>query len=925
MSHQPSPSSLSCADQRQEGRQTAPAPANRKLLRTRGFTQYRIRLPRVDPYRLLLLLAMVTYVIVYTRLAFDLHAAMRTHRSDLGQIAQAVWNSSQGRFVEMTDNGFIATRMTDHVEPILALMSPVLWLWQDVRALLLLQVLLVALGAWPLYELALQQLDTLLSPRERSQIWQIEPLRRLTRPLALTVALAYLLTPQLQSAVLTEFHAAPLAVPFILWAFWAVGAERLGQFGIATLLVAATKEEMALLAAGLALWQCWRAGGNQRIGGRSRYFVMGRAAGLLGLCLLWFYLATFVIVPAHALQVYESDQSVYFARYGALGSSPTDIMKSLHPAAACVANCAGAGPACLPGFNRAVWPIESTGAEILLLSLPLLLANLLSAYPAQYYGDFHYSAPLVPYVAVSAAYGLARLWRWVGRYTSGSSASYQHMAAANTGVMAVVSLLTNARTALRPLIALSLTLWLLTWASVTYLQSGRGPGAARYDAVVESSTSHEHHRLLPYFLAQVPPDAAITATAAVHPHLSLRRYIYQFPLGVSELGTAGAATWALLDVTTNTDMAPGDLKRAVETMIAGEWGIVDGADGFLLLRRGASAKAIPSAFYDFVRSTATSTVSRSGAAAGSTTQLIHTSTADWPRWRQIRVQADWLVGEDVLTGPITPTLEIVTPDGELLQNLTTMASPALVWYPPARWQLGEHIHVTSLPLWLPRIWGLTTNPMTATGQAVADELVTALSADGQRALVDVVQYGAAGAIDLPLIPGSPPATMTRLNPATARFVDSAGNGTVTLQAWGTPTTISPGNTLSLWLRWSGNSWPKDKTVFVHLRADGRTLTQRDGVPRFFVYYAPDTLLAQRGVIDDLRQLPIPTELHKGDRVSVVVGLYDTKSGVRSAIVDGAGTVVGDEWHIGEFVVQSAPVPDQACAMIPASCDAQVKR
>ncbi|MEZ4725842.1 MAG: DUF2079 domain-containing protein [Caldilineaceae bacterium] len=117
---------------------------------------------------------------------------MRTHKADLGQIAQAIWNSSRGRFMESTDTGIIASRLTDHVEPMLALISPVLWLWDDVRALLLLQVIFVAVGAWPLYELALLLLDKTLTPRERTHIWQIEPLRQLTLPMALALALAYL-------------------------------------------------------------------------------------------------------------------------------------------------------------------------------------------------------------------------------------------------------------------------------------------------------------------------------------------------------------------------------------------------------------------------------------------------------------------------------------------------------------------------------------------------------------------------------------------------------------------------------------------------------------------------------------------------------------------------------------------------------------
>src|SRR5215207_9492187 len=104
-------------------------------------TNHELRITNYDGYRLLLWIAIIGYTILFARLAFDQHLGMRTHKADLGQIDQAVWNSSRGRFVESTDTGLIASRLTDHVEPILALVSPVLWLWDDVCALLLLQVL----------------------------------------------------------------------------------------------------------------------------------------------------------------------------------------------------------------------------------------------------------------------------------------------------------------------------------------------------------------------------------------------------------------------------------------------------------------------------------------------------------------------------------------------------------------------------------------------------------------------------------------------------------------------------------------------------------------------------------------------------------------------------------------------------------------
>ena len=363
----------------------------------------------MDRYRLILIALIAIYVVVFASLAFDLHDGMRTHKSDLGQIDHAVWNTSQGRFVERVKNDFLTTRLTDHVEPIFAVVAPVFWLWDDVHAILLLQVLLVALGAWPLFELA----------------------RRKTTPLiALALAAAYLLNPALQSAVLTEFHAIPLAVPLILWAFWAVEAERWVQFVIAALLVASVKEEAALLAAGLGVWAMWRgwlrnresrgaplrspeeeSTGNQQSTVNKKHTTQHASrntepptadrrpliagASVLVLSLLWFYLATFVIIPAYAEPVYGTAESSYFQRYGDLGNSPVDIVKSFFTnRMRCGASLPNPPDKLSAGVAGSFGFLSLLAPEILLLALPVLLANLLSAYPAQYYGEFHYTAPL---------------------------------------------------------------------------------------------------------------------------------------------------------------------------------------------------------------------------------------------------------------------------------------------------------------------------------------------------------------------------------------------------------------------------------------------------------------------------------------------------------------------------------------------------
>ncbi|MBK8797918.1 MAG: DUF2079 domain-containing protein [Anaerolineales bacterium] len=149
--------------------------------------------------------------------------------------------------------------------------------------------------------------------------------------------------------------------------------------------------------------------------------------------LIWFYIATFVIVPAHAAEVYGAAESTYFQRYGALGNSSTDILKSVVTRPDLVVQIASepARVAYLAGLLVIFAWLPLLGLEIVLLALPLLLANLLSAYPAQYYGEFHYSAPLVAYFGVAAVYGMGRMWRFLARRFERSSSSFQHLPARN--------------------------------------------------------------------------------------------------------------------------------------------------------------------------------------------------------------------------------------------------------------------------------------------------------------------------------------------------------------------------------------------------------------------------------------------------------------------------------------------------------------
>lgn len=879
-----------------------------------------------DPYRLLLVVLALLYTAVFTRLAWDAHAGMRTHRSDLGQIHQAVWNSSQGRWLEQTDNGFVATRLTDHVEPILVLISPLMWLWDDVRALLLLQVIAAAIGVLPLYHLALRRCEALLTAEQSTQVWLREPLEQLARPLAFAVGVAYLLAPQLQSALLTEFHAAPLAVPLLLWAFWAVDGRRWGQFTAAALLTAIVKEEMALLAAGLGAWAIWRSWWDYRFPAGHAARMMPRttsrmathntsagiaagAAVLLG-GLAWFYLATFVIVPTHAQPLYGASESTYFQRYGALGGSSTDILRSFVTQPQVVLEIASEPPrvAYLVGLLSAFALLPLLGVEIVLLALPLLLANLLSAYPAQFYGEFHYSAPLVAYFAVAAAYGLARIWRPLARRVDRTSAAFQHLPAAGTGTMAAMSLWQNSRTTLRPLLTWALVTWIIVWAVGNYWQYGRGPLGGRYDPTPITA----HHRLLARFTAQIPPAAAVTATAGVHPHVSARQFVYQFPLG---LDAPTPAEWALLDVTTNTDMAPGDLKTKVDEMLAADWGVVDAADGFLLLRRPAAAKEIPAAFYSFVRHGERATASP--AATGAALLLRDISADDWARWRQTKLTATWQVGSSFDPAVDSPEFTVVTPNGDTVATLAAMAPPGPAWLPATEWQVGDEITLTTLAQALPPAFAVY-----ASGQAGQDPALFLRAAGGK--LAEVPSLGTTIDVGARLAPYLGP--LKESGQVTTTLADGSQ---LMLRGWLPERTIEAGRPLNVLLEWTlagASQWPPNLAAFVHLRRDGANVSQADGPPQWFGRPSAVTNITDDVVIlNDWRQITVPLETDLDGEWQLVMGVYAPETGQRQvwqpAPVGNSGNGATDEIVLATVTVAGAPPPDQACVLLPATCPA----
>lgn len=188
---------------------------------------------------------------------------------------------------------------------------------------------------------------------------------------------------------------------------------------------------------------------------------------------------------------------------------------------------------------------------------------------------------------------------------------------------------------------------------------------------------------------RVPPEAAVSAGANVHPHLSQRPTIYVFP----ELARA---EYVLIDVL--GDPAPLDVagqRFRIDQMVngTGEWGIVTGFDGLLLLKKGELNRALPERLTSFAR-VEIARGRRIDVDFGDGLRLLSVETAPTESFRgrrpTVRLVAYWRA-ERLLDRGLLPTLFITDAAGRVV--FADAHPAATAWLPPDEWTPGQIIRV----------------------------------------------------------------------------------------------------------------------------------------------------------------------------------------------------------------------------------------
>lgn len=229
-------------------------------------------------------------------------------RFDLGNMDQTVWNTKHGRFFQFTnpDGTNIVSRLAFHADFILIFLTPFYYLWEDPRMLLIIQAVIVGLGAVFVYGLAKHLLNNKL--------------------LALIFAFSYLLNPSIQRASLFDFHGVTLVTTLLIGTWYFLVKKRYFWFIVFALLSASTKEQIWIITGLLGLFLIVRTfldgWSTQKKVIMTKPLALGLGLSLLSACM--FYLLIWHAIP-------NASNSKHFALsyFQEDNDSPSQLLKSI--------------------------------------------------------------------------------------------------------------------------------------------------------------------------------------------------------------------------------------------------------------------------------------------------------------------------------------------------------------------------------------------------------------------------------------------------------------------------------------------------------------------------------------------------------------------------------------------------------------------
>ncbi len=669
----------------------------------------------------------------------------------------------------------------------------------------------------------------------------------------LSLLSAYLLFPTLEIVTLWDFHPPVLSVGFFMFAFYFLVKRRSGWFLLFAVLAMAGKEQLPLQVIFLGLYAliCYRA---WRLG-----------LVTIGLALAWFFAVMYWLIPANSV----TGDHLFIGYYADFGHSPLEILLTVITRPDLVLK-----NLWQPTKLRYLYDILTPFAYLPLLGLPVFLIgtpsfaiNLLSANTAMHDATGgQYGADVAPWLAWSALYGAFYLRQGLARWWPST----------------------------RPWLTRGISLTLLAVSLVWHLFRGYSPLAL--DPPHWEITAHD--RLAERFITQIPAEASLAAQGKLYPHLSNRVVAYQLP-DVNE------AEYVFFDVTTGTwPVHPNDIwALAQELLGSGEFGVLDAADGYLLLQRGLSDTTVPDAFYDFARPARVEPQYPVEIEFGDQLRLVGFDLMDNPRRQETAVRLYWQV-----LRPIEYELRLypffVNAQGQVVEDTGQRPLLTQLWYPSKLWKPGEYIVAETMPWSLGDRWSLAVGVLAGSDWSDWSQRLPVRVIDAPQRLRRFeantwVRLATFERQERTLVEIAPSEQAWQpAHPVQANLGDQ-----MELHGYDLSAPVGQrGQELAVTLYWQAlAAMPVDYTVFVHLvDANGQLVAQHDGGPWWEVTI-PTSTWQPGEKLRDRHRLELPSDLAPGTYI-LQAGVYDWQTLERLAVIEN-GVPVNNYVELGSVGIE----------------------
>ncbi len=471
-----------------------------------------------------LLVAMLAlFFVVFSLAAIRKYELMRMGY-DVALIHQAVWNTVHGRFLETHAYDFTNSLLGTDSFFMAAWLAPFYALVPSVYTLFVVQMAIVALGAWPLYLLAKD---------------------RLGGTAGLAIAAVYLLYLPVEYGGLYEIRFRIMAMAWLGFLFLYIERRKYWALWPFILLALSCRLDTTIAVFLLGVYALLRR--------RPWYYGLTLMAAGLG----WYLAMTQAIMPALSTR----EGYMFLEHYAHLGSTPTEVLLSplTRPLVVLQTMFTPQKLRYLLQLGAPLLFLPLLGLPALLSALPLLALNLFSTRPNQFDIYHHYQGMVTPFLMV----GVILAWGWLARARPSAAPPAPRGWRRLDGTLRL-------RIAVLAVLAASLAANLAWRNPLISIAGGRVP--ARMAAA----------RAL---IAQIPSDVPVAASNLLAPLVPVRRDIFLVPGGDFYYAAhpEERADYILLDLQSER----GAEEAALLETLRGrpDWRVVEERDGYVLLSR----------------------------------------------------------------------------------------------------------------------------------------------------------------------------------------------------------------------------------------------------------------------------------------------------------------------------------------------------